>query len=461
MAIDWNAENAAHLLRRAGFAAPEKSVTKAVKKGLGKTIQGLFKVDKSSDQWKGTKQEPFPGGTGEIQGFWMRRMLRTSSPLVEKLTLFWHNHFATSVAKVEMPWLMFKQNRTLRKYGLGEFGTLLLQMSKDPAMILWLDNDTNTAADPNENYARELMELFSTGVYDKDGNPNYTETDIQESARAFTGWSVDGDWPDYVFNFEDWNHDFDSKTFRGQTGNFDGGDIVAMLAADPATARRIPQKLWSFFAYDIALSDPLLDSFQQLYTSTNGNIAAILDAIFQHDEFYSDTAKNAHIKGPVEFFIGTLTLLDADLPEKNDEWDQVGSITEPLGQEIFAPPSVFGWKEGLNWVETRGLMERLRLGSQIATSRGKDDLITYKLDKFLGKKKEWVKLDAAGCVDRVLSLLGPLVVASATRDALIAYLLADENGNPGTFDLHDPVIFDRKVRGLLTIVLALPEFQRH
>lgn len=461
MAIVWNSENAAHLLRRAGFAARPKDVKKALKKGLTKTVSDLFKADKSSDKWPGKGDDKYPSGTGQIQGFWVRRMLDSSSPLIEKLTLFWHNHFATAVSKVEIPWLMFKQNRTLRKLALGKFESLLLEMSRDPAMILWLDNDTNDKDDPNENYARELMELFSTGVYDQNGNPNYSETDIQEAARAFTGWSIQGNWPDYEFEFEEWNHDFESKSFRGTTGEYDGTDIVAMLAADPATARRIPQKLWSFFAYEIALNDSLLDTFEEVYNSSEGSIRDILEAMFQSDAFYSDTAKNARIKSPVEFFVGTLQYLGATLPQKNDEWDQAGSMTEDLGQSLYDPPSVFGWDEGMPWVETKGMLERLRLADRIATARDKDDLIVFKAEKFMGPKSEWKKFDAPTCVDHVLSLLGPLTVATSTRDALIAYLLADENGQPGTFDLGDKDFFDMKIRGLLSIVLALPEFQRH
>lgn len=459
MAIVWNAGNAAHLLRRGGFAAHPKDVKKALKNGQTKTVSNLFKADKTSDKWKGDGK--YPGGLGELQGFWLRRMLSTSSPLVEKLTLFWHNHFATAISKVENAQLMFKQNRTLRKFGLKKFGQLVLEMSRDPAMILWLDNNTNEKDEPNENYARELMELFTTGVYDKNGNPNYTETDIQEAARAFTGWDIGGDWPDYDFEFEPWNHDFDSKTFRGQTGNWDGTDICAMLAADPATARHIVKKLWSFFAYEIALSDSLLDEFETIYLTTEGDIKAILEAMFLHDAFYSANALEARIKSPVEFFIGTLEYLGASLPAKNDPWSQVGGYTADLGQSLFDPPSVFGWDEGLNWVETTGLLERLRQADGIATSRDKDNHVVWKLEKFLGPKSKWQSLDAPSAVDYVLSLIGPLTVSTATHDALATYLLAMPNGQPGTFDLKDEETVDRKIRGLLSIVLALPEFQRH
>lgn len=459
MAIVWNAGNAAHLLRRAGFAAHPKDVKKALKKGLSKTVSDLFKADKASDKWKGDGK--YPGGLREIQGAWLRRMLTTSSPLVEKLTLFWHNHFATAISKVENAQLLFKQNRTLRKLGLKKFGDLVLAMSRDPAMIVWLDNDTNDKDDPNENYARELMELFTTGVYDKNGNPNYTEADIQAAARAFTGWTIGGDWPDYDFQFEDWNHDYGSKTFRGQTGAWDGTDICSMLAADAATARHIPQKLWSYFAYDIALTDPILDGLESIYQSTEGDIRAILEAIFTHDEFYSVNALETRIKSPTELFIGTLEYLGATLPQKNDEWSSIGDYPEGLGQSLYDPPSVFGWNEGLAWVETTGMLERLRLADDIASSRDKDDLIVWKTEKFLGAKSSWIGLDAPGCVDHVLARIGPVSVGTATRDALITYLLALPNGQPGVFDLHDDETVDRKIRGLLSIVFALPEFQRH
>lgn len=459
MVIEWNAENAAHLLRRAGFAATPNEIKAATKVGLDKTLKNLFKPDGKSDAWPG--KHP-PESLGQIQGRWVRRMLATSSPLTEKLTVFWHNHFATAISKVENAALMWKQNRTLRKRGQGRFRDLLLAMAQDPAMILWLDNDTNVAEDPNENFARELMELFSTGVLDESGDPNYTEEDIQESARAFTGWTIGGDWPDYDFFFAEWDHDFGSKTFKGHTGAFDGGDIVDILAGDPATARRIPQKLWSYFAYDVDLADPIVTELASVYVANDTLVSAVLDAIFRHDAFYSPAAKDARIKSPVEFYVGSLHLLGADLPAKNDPWDQAGNRTDLLGQELMNPPSVFGWKEGLKWVETAGLLERLKLASDIATARDDDSLFAWKLEKFLGKAKKFDALDATAFLDFVLEKLGPLVLAQSSRDALVAYLLADGGvGEPGQLDLTNKHVLDAKVRGLLAVAMALPEFQRH
>jgi uncharacterized protein (DUF1800 family) len=231
MVVTWNEENAAHLLRRAGFGPRPPEVASAVKKGMAKTIAGLFKPWKKSDK---LPKKPKTDSLEDLQAWWLRRMLATKSPLIEKMALFWHNHFATALSKVERLPLMHQQNRTLRKLAVGKFSTLCLALARDPAMVIWLDNISNIASDPNENFARELMELFTTGVLDAAGQPNYTETDVQESARAFTGWTLDDK---FKFVFDPANHDFGTKTFRGQTANFDGTDIVAMLVVDPATAR--------------------------------------------------------------------------------------------------------------------------------------------------------------------------------------------------------------------------------
>ncbi len=458
MGIKWNKENASHLLRRAGFAATDKSVKKALGQGLKKTVDKLLKPDKSSDAWP---IELELNGVNSLSAWWVRRMLRTKRPLVEKLTAFWHNHFATSIDKVEILELMHGQNRTLRANALGKFRDMLLAVSRDPAMILWLDNDTNIAANPNENYARELMELFSTGVYDKNGNANYTETDIQESARAFTGWTIGGDYPNYTFFHDDDNHDFSSKTFKGHTGNFDGEDIVDLLAEDPATARRIAMKLWSFFAYEVALDDPVLDKIAKAYIDSDTSIKAVLKEIFTTPAFYSSDAKNSRVKNPVEFYVGSLQYLGAALPEENDEYSWVGTYTEALGMSLFQPPSVFGWKEGLKWIETSGLLERLKLADFLADLRDPSDIITWDLRAFLGGDKKIKKLDANGLVNVILSKLGPMTVSASTRSSLVTYVLADEDGNPNAFDPNDEDLLDAKARGLIAVVMSLPEFQIH
>ena len=450
MPVEWNSENAAHLLRRAGFAATAKDVKKALKKGHSKTVSGLFKRDKKPDKLKKGKEfESFR----DMQEWWIGRMRTTSSPLIEKLTLFFHNHFATSAEKVSRS-RMHLLNRTLREHCLGRFEDLVLEICRDPAMLVWLDNNSNGKDSPNENFARELMELFTTGVLDKDGNPNYTEDDVVAAARAFTGWSVDGD----EFEFNDWNHDYGQKTFRGQTGDLDGGDVVANLLADSATARRLSMKLWSFFAYDVDLSHVRVDELEQVFFANDGRVEPMLRHIFLHDDFFSSEAKYARVKSPIEWFVGLMRLLGAKV--QNNKWHKIEHDLEDLGQSVFRPPSVFGWDEGLGWVETSALLERARFAEDLTSSRDKDDVIKWSPKKLLGKKKAFKKYDAGQTADVLLAGLGPMEVSSTTRDALVAYLQADPDGLPAPFVLDEETI-DRKVRGFVSIALSLPEYQVH
>lgn len=450
MSVSWTSENAAHLLRRAGFAATAKDVKKALKKGLSKTIKGLLQKDKKSD-----KLPKWVDGTNDLQYWWLERMATTHTPLTEKLTLLWHNHFATAMDKVGSVTRMHNQNRTLRKHSMGAFRDLVLGMSRDPAMIRWLDNNTNKKGSPNENYARELMELFTTGVLDKDGVPNYTETDVQEGARAFTGWTYSGD----DFYFSEWYHDYGSKTFRGQTGPWDGTDIVDMLALDPATARRVAWRLWTSFAYEVDLDDAVLDSLAQTYLDHDTQIKPMLEHMFSSDAFYSAEAKNALVKGPAELVINITRLLKAKLPKQ--DWSAIANRTGVMGQELFNPPTVFGWNEGLQWVAVGGLLDRVDVMEDLTGERGKDAFFVYKPASLLGKKKDYKSFTAEQTVDKILSGLGPLSISAAARQALIAYAQADSGGQPVAEFTLDSQTIDMKVRGIISLAASLPEFQVH
>lgn len=448
MSVTWTSENAAHLLRRTGFAATAKDVKKALKKGMSKTIQDALQKDKKSD-----KRPKWVDGTNDLQYWWLERMATTKTPLVEKLTLMWHNHFATAIEKVGSVTRMHNQNRTLRKHAMGSFRDMVLQISRDPAMIRWLDNNTNKKGSPNENFARELMELFTTGVLDKDGNANYTETDVQEGARAFTGWTYD----DNKFFFAEWNHDYDNKTFRGQTGPWDGTDVVDMLAADTATARRVAWRLWTFFAYDVSLDDAVLDPLEQAYLDNDTQLKPMLLAMFNSDAFYSPEALGTRVKGPAELVIHLTRQLKAKLTKQ--DWSSIASRTGQMGQELFNPPTVFGWDEGLQWVAVGGMLERVDVIEDITGERGKDAWFKYKPSTVLGKKKDYKKFTPDQTVDAVLAGLGSVTVSTAARDALIAYAQADSNGLPEDEFILNGETVDKKVRGLISIIASLPEFQ--
>ncbi len=448
LAVDWTAANAAHLYRRAGFGASPKQLEQALEQGFEKTLAKLLKPDKPLPK----PPKKVLKYLSRLQTWWLDRMVKSKHPLSHRMTLFWHNHFATANSKVQDLSRMHAHVKLLHDGSLGDFGELLLGVSRDPAMLVWLDNWQNFADSINENYARELMELFTTGVLDASGQPNYGEDDVVAVARAFTGWTLE----DGEFSFAEWGHDHGLKTFKGETADFDGTDILERLVDDPATARRLAMKLWSHFAYPVALDDPLLDGIAQAYFDSGHRIAPMVEAIFRHDAFWSDAARRALVKGPAEFLVGSARLLGAR-PRK-DQHLEIGGALAAMGQSLCNPPSVFGWDEGLAWVAASGMLERAAAAEALADARGKWAAYTFKPDKLLGKKKDWAALGASGAVARLLEAADLPEASAATVAALEAYAAADENGVPQPVTI-DADFADVKARGILALILSSPEYQ--
>ena len=289
-------------------------------------------------------------------------MLQGGHPLREKLTLFWHNHFATSLAKVQNPTLMFRQNCLLRKHALGRFGPLLQAISRDAAMLVWLDSNSNVKGKPNENYARELMELFSLGV------GHYTEKDIREAARAFTGWRTDG----VGFAFDARLHDDGPKTVLGQTGAWDGGDVVRIVLEQPAAARFLVRKLYHFLVSEKAVPpDSLLEPLCESFRKSDYDIAGLVRTILASRHFYSDHAFRQRIKGPVEYVLGAVQAVYRRYGEEDADYRPlpqqvlVGRLGA-MGQHLFAPPNVKGWPGGPSWLNTSTMLERDNFAGALA-----------------------------------------------------------------------------------------------
>ena len=346
----------AHLLRRAGFGARPSEWPFYQKMGLQKATQTLLHPEQTPDQLTALLQEI--GGDyvdfndlGSVRQWWLYRMVHTRRPLEEKLTLFWHNHFATAQYKVDNANRMWRQNETFRRYGLGSFRALLQNIARDPAMLVWLDGKDNHVGKPNENFAREVMELFTLGV----GN-GYTEKDVQEAARAFTGWRG-GDGP-AGFIYDPTLHDDGEKTVLGQTGNWHADDVCDILARHPATARFISTKLFKFFVHDHP-SESDIDNLAKVYLEKQFDIGSVVETIFSSDVFWSEAARFAKIKSPVEFCVMTVRAYDAPLAAARD----LQRSLELMGQELFNPPNVKGWGEGRDWINTRTLMARVNFAS--------------------------------------------------------------------------------------------------
>ncbi|MDP9292253.1 MAG: DUF1800 domain-containing protein [Verrucomicrobiota bacterium] len=373
----WDLSTAAHLLNRAGFGGTPESIAAFHALGIDGALQKLFAAPDDSalfpkPDWA-TPQNLFEMRMEEralsqeerrtklmeerreqrehlpdLVSWWLNRMLQAENPFREKLTLFWHGHFATSVTKVRDCYLMWQQNETLRQNALGNFGALLKAVSRDPAMLVWLDTNQSPRGHPNENFARELLELFTLGI------GNYTEKDVKEAARAFTGYKIDQS--NEGFRFALIQHDYGSKTFLGTTGNFNGDDILDRILAQPACARFICKKLWEFFVYDQpspAIVDVLAASFRQ----HKYEIAPLMRDIFSSAEFYSARAMRTQIKSPVQWLVSTAKLLELDLPPK---LLAINALRQ-MGQVPFLPPSVKGWDGGKSWITTSTLLTRYNL----------------------------------------------------------------------------------------------------
>ena len=354
----FDARWAGHLFRRSAFGANPDEIQTAVRDGLDKTLDRLFAGDPKAESRAALLADTGEAmaredGPDSLRGWWLYAMLHGGHPLREKLTVFWHNHFATSVAKVRSPLLMFRQNQLLRTHALGKFGPLLAALSRDPAMLVWLDSNENVKRHPNENYSREVMELFTLGV------GNYTEKDIREAARAFTGWHVNGSGDAFERNADE--HDDGPKTVLGRTGNLDGDDVLNILLERPACARFLAGKLYRFLVSETDPPAGLLEPLAEQFRKTQYDIGAAVQTVLRSRLFFSEHAYQKRIKSPVEYVLGVVR---AAWPGPHS----TGDLTDPLtamGQALFAPPNVKGWVGGKTWLTDATLLARHNFAGRV------------------------------------------------------------------------------------------------
>jgi uncharacterized protein (DUF1800 family) len=374
-AARWNFQTAAHLLNRAGFGGPPAEIEQLVALGPEGAVNRLVDYEKIPDStpdpdWakpdpermqrladlrRMTEEERRMAQRQErqlqqqrmmeLRGWWLRRMATGPRPLQEKLTLFWHGHFATSFEKVRDAYYMWRQNELFRRLASGSWPQLLTEVGKDPAMLLWLDQAQSRREKPNENFARELMELFALG------EGHYTEKDVTEAARALTGWTLDRVAQKFVER--DRAHDPGSKTILGRTGNFTGDDVMAIIVAQPQAARFITGKLWHYFAGampEAALNDALAAELR----AAGMQFKPVLRRMFLCEEFYAPAVIRAQVKSPVQWLVMAIRQLERPLPPPQ----VCNTLTRSLGQELFQPPNVKGWDGGLAWITTNNLLTR-------------------------------------------------------------------------------------------------------
>ncbi len=368
---DWTPSHVAHLHRRAGFLPSWEVLQRDLREGLdaslarlldgeATSLDGLTSAEFERDQDALTRQAAGSGQVRLVQAAWLHRMIHTPHPLRERMTLFWHNHFATSQAKVNNLGLMTGQIQLFREHALGPFGPLLTAVGRDPAMLIWLDATTNRKAHPNENYAREVMELFTLG------RGHYTEIDIREVARAFTGRFVQGD----VCRDVPAQHDSGSKTIFGKTGPFVGEDVGALLLEQPGCATFLARKLAGFLVdetrtWDDAAVAPVAERLR----SSGYDIRDAVGFILRSRLFHSPAMREKRIKSPVELTVGAIRALEAIGPTVSTL--ELANTCERMGQSLYQPPNVAGWPGGEGWLSTTSLVARANFAAVLVSDDAK------------------------------------------------------------------------------------------
>lgn len=427
----WMFQDAAHLLRRTQFGASAEDMERSARDGLDATLDRLLTQQNESAEFRTTaallrRTASDTRDIVDLKAWWLYRMLHSANPLVEKTALFWHNHFATSYAKVQSVEHMADQNDLIRVHALGSFRDLLHGMSRDVAMLIWLDGNANRKRHPNENFAREVMELFSLGV------GNYSETDIQEAARAFTGWHV----REGRFWFNRLQHDDGEKTVLGRSGTFDGEDVIEICLEQPACARYLADKLLKFFVLPDP-SSPVIEELAGRIRRHDFAIAPVLRELFASELFYSDASRQALIKSPLDFVLGAFRCLQcrANLRE-------AARLLADLGQDVFAPPTVKGWEGGRLWVNSTTYLQRANFAVDIVQSN-RYGTISPLVET--AENRGWTSSQAT--VEGILRMLLVSKLAPENVVSLTTWFEGSEGSR------------EQRLRALAHLVMTLPEYQ--
>ena len=454
----------AHLMRRAGFGANRDELEQLVAKGYDAVVEDL--VNPPAERHGGQSELLLryypgcllPGGNPVMgQANWLYNMVSTDKPLEEKMALFWHHVFATGNSKLDNCDQMLVQIDMFREKGMGNYRDLIMDLSKNPAMIFWLDNNENHRDAVNENWGRELLELFTMGV------SNYTEVDVREASRAFTGWTISpklprqpyGRYP-WFFSYREEDHDFGEKTFLGQTGNFNGEDIIDIVVNEPATARFICRHLYNFFVADEpqvpswtiepARDEEALDMMCNVFEESGYEIREVLRFMLK-SEFFKN-ARYSKIKSPAEVVVGTIKMVGSfQFPDPG--LSKICREPGYMGQELLDPPSVEGWHTGSEWINSGSLLARINFVADSVTRTSQPGI-----QSIIGHMKS----DNVNTPDEVLEAclahMGYLELSSETREQL------DEHGNEGgNLDWSDESATAIRIGEMMALISATTEYQ--
>ena len=458
----------AHLMRRAGFGAPRDEIEACAAKGYDATVEEI--LDPPDPRWMGDfmvrrfhhEQSGMMGPWGNGDN-WLYRMVTTTAPLIEKTALFWHGIFATGYPKVIHGKMLSDQIRMFRGYGLGSFRTLLAELARDPAMIVWLDNYDNHGGGINENFGRELLELFSMGV------GSYSEQDIKECSRAFTGWTIgnteymvlrserDSDWPygriSWRFEYNEEDHDGGEKEFLGRKGNFNGEDIIDIICEQESTARFIARHMYHFFVADeppvpawpyTPPRDPAaIDSLVQAYFDSGYDIKAMLRTLFSSEFFKAEDVRYEKVKSPAEFVAGVLRLTGEFDRPRREIMDRARQMVY-MGQHLNNPPSVEGWHQGTEWLDTGTLVERINFASEQVGDLDKPG-VSSMVESIASNNGE--TQSPQRLVDLCLEQMGDFQVSDTSRNILVEFAERADRS-------------PEAIAGILRLSTATDEFQR-
>ena len=454
----------AHLMRRAGFGATHEELDQYVAKGYDATVEELINPPDNmpaGDMIGLLRYMPnclLPGGVPQPGQYnWMYNMITTKRPLEEKVALFWHQVFATGNSKVDNCDQMLEQLVMFRKYGMGNYREMLVELSKNPAMLYWLDNNENHRDAVNENWGRELLELFSLGV------SNYTEVDVREASRAFTGWTIAPKLPRQPFGRFPWafeylgeDHDDGEKTFLGHTGNLNGEDIIDVIVKEPATARFICRHLYSFFVADEvqvpawtiqdARDEDALEMMINAFEESGYEIKAVLRTMFNSDFFKN--ARYSKIKSPAEVVASTLKMVGSyQRPEPTIP--DIGPEATYMGQSLLDPPSVEGWYTGQEWINSGSLLARINFVADRVANTSLPGIQTI-IDRIKGDGVSTPE----ELVEASLEHMGFLEVGEETMSQLL-----DHAKGEGAMNWSDEAASGTRVGEMLALVGATTEYQ--
>jgi uncharacterized protein (DUF1800 family) len=456
----------AHLMRRAGFGAPYGELEARAARGYEATVEELLHPEAQPDlerdvMMRHKTEWVSQAGLEGQQEEWTFRMINTKRPLEEKIALFWHGILCTGHAKCEYPKQQQLELDMFRRLGMGSFRDLLLELSTDPAMVFYLDNCMSHKGAINENWGRELLELFSMGV-GMDGQHNYSEDDVKEAARAFTGWTVTNSIPRYPYGkyeakfiYDRTDHDYDQKTFLGQTGNFNGEDIIDIIVKQPSAARFVARHLYNFFVADepqvpawkdTPPRDPqAIKMLEDEYFRSNYNIGSMLRVLFNSDFFKN--ARFTKVKSPAETVAGTMRLV-GDFTFPKPGLNALALTIRYMGQDLLNPPTVEGWHTGKEWIDSGTLVERINFA---ADQVGNTTLpgVRAIIDRL---SSEGPVLSPERLVDGCLEMLGAYEMAEETRQQLVALARSEGEIRTGTEE------FSRRVGQMLQSIVATTEY---